>query len=66
VSSWVEVPRGTVIGWYVETENRVLMGAYDFARYDTSPVEFIRLTDPLTRAIEAPDWCNPAAANLPL
>jgi len=59
VSPWVDVPAGMVIGWYVETENRVAMGPVEFARYDTSPVEFIRLTDPLSCTFEPPAWCTP-------
>jgi hypothetical protein len=57
-SPWVDIPPHMVIGWYVEAENRVTMGGYMISRYDGSPVEFIRLTDPLMCEITPPVWCT--------
>ena len=64
VSQWVDtgVPEEMVIGWYVEAENKATFevpgGApYHFKRRDTSPVEFARITAPLTCQVDPLDWC---------
>lgn len=59
VSPSVDIPLGTVVGWYVEAENTLEWESLTLAQRDTSPQRFFNEREPLSCPTSAPDCWPP-------